>query len=419
MDPSLNLSLVYDSFEQQRPVAVEPDTFSFEDLVPEVNQSIQLTNKDNLEPLLVDLDLYNRLGEIKDQYRDPNFLEARNATNPFENLGNSIFMDRAGVKLANIDAIFNLTQHSGGYLAMQSGGPFTFCDIAGAPGAWSEYVLWRKTESAGYGISLRDGIQWNKEKLDMKRLGITYGNDNTGDLYTDNAPWFVDWVKRSNVDGVDLCMADGGFNVDEKEEKQEFLTSHLILAEILVGIGATKPGGSFVVKVYDTVTSISADLLYLLALSFDLICLFKPISSRPANSERYVVCLGRRDNVVDPLRIATNAHQAMANGSMAENIVYSRDPRFDEWLTTQNNFHAESQIAAGEKILAYLRKEYQPNQLEFDIHRPFALWKIPDNQVQPNKQFERRQQSFDRAPSRGRGRGSSRGGTRRGRGRSS
>jgi len=61
MDPTLNLCRVYDSFSQSRPIPEAPVTFSFGDEVPEVVQNIQATTKDNLEPLLVDPELYSRL----------------------------------------------------------------------------------------------------------------------------------------------------------------------------------------------------------------------------------------------------------------------------------------------------------------------------------------------------------------------
>lgn len=45
-------------------------------------------------------------------------------------------------------------------------------------------------------------------------------------------------------------------------------------------------GGHFVCKTFDLFTPFSVGLIYLLHLSFDRLSLFKPITSRPANSER-------------------------------------------------------------------------------------------------------------------------------------
>ena len=153
---------------------------------------------------------------------------ARNITNPFENIGNSIFMNRASVKIANIDAIFNFTQRKGGLLGPQEVGPldpsipmselleiesltpsgkntnldrklgYNFYDIASAPGGFSEYIQYRFPISYGWGMSLREGLEWNREKIDMERFNILWGNDDTGNLYT-NADWFSEQVRNKNT----------------------------------------------------------------------------------------------------------------------------------------------------------------------------------------------------------------------------
>lgn len=48
-------------------------------------------------------------------------------------------------------------------------------------------------------------------------------------------------------------------------------------------------GGHFVCKVFDMFTPFSAGLFYLLYRCFRTVCLFKPVTSRPANSERYAI----------------------------------------------------------------------------------------------------------------------------------
>lgn len=47
-------------------------------------------------------------------------------------------------------------------------------------------------------------------------------------------------------------------------------------------------------KVFDMFTPFSAGLFYLLYRSFRKVCLFKPVTSRPANSERYTHRRGAR-----------------------------------------------------------------------------------------------------------------------------
>lgn len=46
-------------------------------------------------------------------------------------------------------------------------------------------------------------------------------------------------------------------------------------------------GGHFICKTFDLFTPFSVGLIYLLYCCFERVCLFKPITSRPANSERW------------------------------------------------------------------------------------------------------------------------------------
>lgn len=47
-------------------------------------------------------------------------------------------------------------------------------------------------------------------------------------------------------------------------------------------------GGHFVCKLFDLFTPFSVGLVYLMYHAFEKVCIFKPNTSRPANSERYV-----------------------------------------------------------------------------------------------------------------------------------
>ena len=48
-------------------------------------------------------------------------------------------------------------------------------------------------------------------------------------------------------------------------------------------------GGHFVCKVFDLFTPFSIGLVYLMYRAFDEVYIFKPVTSRPANSERYLL----------------------------------------------------------------------------------------------------------------------------------
>lgn len=95
-----------------------------------------------------------------------------------------------------------------------------------------------------------------------------------------------------------------GISVEGQENIQEILTKQLVLCQYLCALsilckGSTcilyvyvcyfciTLGGNFVCKVFDMFTPFSIGLFYLLYRCFNRVCLFKPVTSRPANSERF------------------------------------------------------------------------------------------------------------------------------------
>jgi cap1 methyltransferase len=87
-------------------------------------------------------------------------------------------------------------------------------------------------------------------------------------------------------------MCDGGFSVEGKENIQEILSKRLYLCQFIAGLSLIRceegsdPGGNFFCKLFDIFTPFSMGLIYLMHCAFRRISLHKPVTSRPANSER-------------------------------------------------------------------------------------------------------------------------------------
>ena len=95
---------------------------------------------------------------------------------------------------------------------------------------------------------------------------------------------------------MDLITGDGGFDFSFQYPQQEQISTKLIMCQIGFAIAMQKLGGTFILKVYDTFTRFSLDLLFLLANLYDQVTIIKPNTSRFANSEKYVVCKGFRNS---------------------------------------------------------------------------------------------------------------------------
>ena len=120
-----------------------------------------------------------------------------------------------------------------------------------------------------------------------KNLCITYGKDKTGDMNNlDN----IHYIKNISKSPFYLITADGGFDEGTDFNNKEQLHYNLILSEIYAGIYLQKENGHFILKVFDTLTETSVHLLYLLSLCYKEIYIYKPKTSRPTNSEKYIIC---------------------------------------------------------------------------------------------------------------------------------
>nr|QBK90564.1 MAG: FtsJ-like methyltransferase [Pithovirus LCPAC104] len=382
MDPTINFCKLHSSFEIKTDISIvkkEVEIFIWKEDISYFEEDIIFSEKDpEFYNDIIDLEKYNRLKIIKNTYDNDNFIRIRNVTNPFEDIGKSIFMNRAGVKIANIDSIFSVSSDDYSLLNQKSSKQnFIFCDIAGAPGAFTQYLQWRIPNSKGIGISIKSKIKWNEKLLNINNFEIYYGDSNSGDLLIESEN-FIKYIFEKFPDGIDLALADGGFEVVGEEERQEVLSISLILSEILIGLEVTKKGGNFFCKIFDTFTKPMLDLLFILSISFNKIVIFKPMSSRPANSERYVVCLERNNNrnVIQILKKIFKDDNFKK--LMLHSIISKIPDTFINYIKDINNLSLNNQISAGERIIKSMGG-LDVDIPKFNLNRALIVWNIPGN----------------------------------------
>ena len=138
-----------------------------------------------------------------------------------------------------------------------------------------------------------------------KHIVTTYGEVNgkpgNGDLTN---PAIIEWLRSQYGDksgvvgglgiseeagGADLITADGGIDASKDYNAQEMLNAKLIYSEIVNAITNQKVGGTFVLKVFDLYTDLSIQYLQLLEYFYETVHVSKPLTSRLASSEKYVV----------------------------------------------------------------------------------------------------------------------------------
>jgi DNA-directed RNA polymerase II subunit RPB2 len=95
-----------------------------------------------------------------------------------------------------------------------------------------------------------------------------------------------------NTSGAVLYTSDIGIDVTSDYAGQEENTSNLNYGQIISGLLSLAPGGNFVTKQYTFFTPFSRSLIALVAGFFEETYIAKPATSRPGNSEIYLIGKG-------------------------------------------------------------------------------------------------------------------------------
>jgi len=136
---------------------------------------------------------------------------------------------------------------------------------------------------------------WRRTHSYLKQhneIKIHYGEDGTGDLYIpENQQSFI---RLCDEKKVNLFTGDGGFDFSVDYEQQEKSVFRLLIASASIGLKVLAPDGSFILKFFDLFSPSTQLLIRLITICFKEWTLYKPATSRPCNSERYLLCRGFR-----------------------------------------------------------------------------------------------------------------------------
>jgi len=175
----------------------------------------------------------------------------------------------------------------------------TTVHLAEGPGGFIEGIvnIRKNPNDRIYGMTL---VSHNKEVPGWRRswfflskhlnINILKGLDGTGNIYNLDNHIFME--NRIGNKKAEIVTADGGFDFSVNYNQQEFLAQKLIFSQVVLGVSIQENGGSFIIKFFDTYSYISNQILFLLMTLYKSVYIFKPYTSRPANSERYIVCKG-------------------------------------------------------------------------------------------------------------------------------
>lgn len=123
-------------------------------------------------------------------------------------------------------------------------------------------------------------------------INLSYGKGSGNLLDINNIEHFTNVdIKEAKCQ---LVTADGGIELETDEEYslQELANAKLFFAEILTALTIQAKDGIFILKIYDVYYDLTLQMILLLSMHYDQIIVIKPRTSRPANSEKYLVCTG-------------------------------------------------------------------------------------------------------------------------------
>lgn len=101
---------------------------------------------------------------------------------------------------------------------------------------------------------------------------------------------FIAFARQQSYGGVHLVVADGTFVVHDRIMPKELLCKKYHLVQVSLALEILRPHGTFIMKMFDTLTPYTVGLIFLLHQCFRAVSIVKPTAMRPGNGERYLVC---------------------------------------------------------------------------------------------------------------------------------
>ncbi len=168
---------------------------------------------------------------------------------------------------------------------------------------------------------------------------IHYGRDGTGDIYNvENQRSFLENCSFR----VNLFTADGGFDFSDDYSTQEKNVYPLLIASAKIGLQCLATDGTFIMKLFDIFGVPTQYLLRVITLCFREWVLYKPATSRPCNSERYLIARGFRRYTPEILGILSDMEVRYWNDRQYPDLSGQTLPLWSEKEEAYIRHHIES-----------------------------------------------------------------------------
>lgn len=128
---------------------------------------------------------------------------------------------------------------------------------------------------------------WKLSKAMLNSNRVKLFQNNNGNLYfIKNIDEFVSAVGEGTCDFI---TGDGGFDFSSDFNKQEQQSFKLMISQVYTALRIQKQSGHFILKVFDIFSLDTIKLIAMCASCYKEFYIIKPNTSRPANSEKYIL----------------------------------------------------------------------------------------------------------------------------------
>jgi 23S rRNA U2552 (ribose-2'-O)-methylase RlmE/FtsJ len=257
-------------------------------------------------------------------------------------------ISRAFFKLWEILHDFNIFDFESSY-------KYKTAHIAEGPGGFIEclaefFIKYKIPYSEIHGITLKSYEKkipcWKLPKSYIIRNNIKLFYNNNGDIYKQrNVDEFSEYVGRNSCYFI---TADGGFDFSSDFNNQEKQSLRLITSEIYSALCLQMKNGHFLLKVFDIFSTDTIKTIALCAVCYRSFYILKPNTSRPANSEKYILF----NEFIEPNKEIEQIFSSLVQNIIHEIPIKDNFTTIIKILTKFNTLYTVNQIKHIQKVLS-------------------------------------------------------------------
>ena len=345
---------------------ISPDDISVKYKIDDINDI------SNTGSLILNSSLRKYLKSIKEQIDNVSdkWDKYKKITNKYEYINSYVQIDKMNLTIPVCSykpisrSYFKLIEIMNVFKLVQDVNSIQSFHLAEGPGGFIEAMVnyRKKTTDKYYGFTLMDKNQevpkWVKIQDFLKKnknINLLYGPKKDGNLYYKHN---LDYFKEYHSNKYEFMTADGGFDYSVDFNHQEENSINLIFCEVLYTLVMQKINGCFVLKVFDTFHSLTIEILYILSYFYKEVYVYKPCTSREANSEKYIICkffknIENRNQIIEKLSERFNQ---LNDNKLKKIFNYSIHSYFISKVEEINAIYGQQQIENILLTLNYLKE---------------------------------------------------------------